>query len=1066
MTLLLGASAYAQRTVSGTITEEDGTPLIGATVQVQGTGIGTVTDLDGNFSLEVPGDNSVLVVSYTGYETQEIAVGTQTTLSIKLFEGVSLDEVVVTGYSIDTKRQTTGAVSTIKTKDLTVIPSGNVEQQLQGRAPGVTVITNGQPGTSSIVRVRGFGAFGGNEPLYIVDGVPVGSTDFLSPDDIESTTILKDAASASIYGARAANGVIVYTTKRGKKKPQPLTVTYDALYGVTDPGSGQEMLNPTEQAQWTWTAIKNQGGTPSHEQYGSGATPIIPDYINVGGTAGVVGSVNLEAERAKYNIDPTAGPIYQVVKADKAGTNWYDAITRTAPLTRHSLGFTGSTDHSRYYIGFSYQDQSGIVIHNEFKRRTFRANTEFDIAKGVRIGENLQFTYRQVLAQQGGGNGANVAQEENDVLQAFRMPPIIPVYDEFGGYAGTAAKGFNNPRNPVASRDGQKDNKAFNGNGFGNVYIEVDLLPELTLRSSIGGQYNNFFTRSFTRLQYENSENNASFGYGESSGYNFSYSFTNTANFKKQFGLHGFDLLAGIEALNTGASYFTGSSGLNPFATTPDYINLSTVGNDVVNSNFFKGVNFFSVFGKLNYNYNDKYYITGVLRRDGASRFGANNRYGVFPAVSAAWRITAEPFMQGIDFITDLKIRGGWGQMGNSNNVNPNNQFSLFESSVGNASYDISGSNSSAAEGFYKSRIGNPDAKWETSTTTNIGIDGTFANGKLDLIFDLWKKDTRDLLFQVPVPQVVGSYAQAPAVNIANMLNQGLDMQLIYRGKARELNYEVSLTGSWLKNEITGLAPDIEYFDVTAATNRLSTIPTRNQIGYSIAAFYGYQVVGLFKDAAEVAAAPTQNGAGPGRFRFADLDGFDDEGELTGRPDGKIDAADRTFIGSPVPKFLGGINLRFNLKNFDLETYIYTSIGNKIFNYSKWFTDFYPSFTGAAVSARVKDSWTPQNTGTDQPIFENVSNFSTNTQANSWYVEDGSYLRMSHITLGYNFPSGLFGNAVERARLYVSTNNVFTITKYSGLDPGVGGAVDTNFGIDTGNYPVTRTFIVGLNVGF
>ncbi len=1072
MTLFLGASAYAQRTVSGSITEDDGTPLIGATVQVKGTGTGTVTDLDGNFTVDVPGDDAILVVSYTGYETLEIAVGSQSTMAIKMSQGISLDEIVVTGYSVDNRRQTTGAVSTIKTKDLTVVPSGNVEQQLQGRAAGVTVITNGQPGTSSIVRVRGFGAFGGNEPLYIVDGVPVGSTDFLSPDDIESTTILKDAASASIYGARAANGVIVYTTKKGKKKPQPLTISYDALYGVTTPGTGQTMLNPSEQAEWTWNAIRNQAiqnnTTPtfSHPQYGTGNTPIIPDYINVGGASGITGSVDLNAEKAKYNVDPTVGAIYQVVKANKAGTDWYDAITRNAPLTRHSLGFQGSSDKARYYIGLSYQDQSGILTYNEFKRRSFRANTEFDLSPNVRIGENLQFTYRQVLGLSGGSGGRGINQDENDILSAFRMPPIIPVYDEFGGYAGTAAKGFNNPRNPVASRDGQANNSGFNGNGFGNVYIEVDLLPDLTLKSSLGGQYNNFFSKSYTRLQYENSENNASFGYGESSSYGFSYSFTNTANYKRQFGAHSIDLLAGVEALNTGLSYFTSSSGLNPFSTNPDYINLSTVGNDVVNSGFSKGVNFFSYFGKANYSYNDKYYVTGVIRRDGSSRFGENNRYGVFPAVSAAWRITGEPFMQGVSFINDLKIRGGWGQMGNSNNVDPNNQFFLFQSSIDNASYDINGSNSSAAEGFYKSRIGNPDAKWETSTTVNVGLDGTLAKGKLDVILDLWKKDTRDLLFQVPIPQVVGSYATAPSVNVANMLNKGLDLQLIYRGKVNDVGYEVNLTGSWLHNEITGLADNVDYFEARPPTNRLSAPMIRNQIGYSISAFYGYQVVGLFADAAEVAAAPDQEGAAPGRFRFADIDSFDDEGELTGIPDGKIDAADRTFIGSPIPKFLGGVTLTFTYKNFDLQTYLYASIGNKIFNMSKWYTDFYPSFSGAAVSARVKDSWTPQNTGTDQPIFEDVSNFSTNTQPNSWYVEDGSYLRMQNLSLGYNLPSGAFGGFFNRARIYVSTNNVFTISKYDGLDPSVGGAADTNLGIDIGNYPITRSFLVGLNVGF
>lgn len=1063
-------TGFAQQKVTGKVVDTNGDPLPGASVVVKGTTDGTATDFDGSFSLTVPA-NAVLEISFTGFATQTITVGNQTNINITLAEGgLLLDEVVVTGYTVDSRRQTTGAVSTVKTRDLTAVPTGNVEQQLQGRVSGLTVITNGQPGTSSIVRVRGFGAFGGNEPLYIVDGVPVGSTDFLSPDDIESTTVLKDAASASIYGARAANGVIVYTTKRGQKKPQPLTISYDGLYGVTTPGTGQEMLTPQEQADWTWTAIKNTGRVPTHPQYGTGANAVLPDFINVGGASGIIGNVDLEAERGKYNVDPTVGPIYQVVRANKAGTDWYDAITRNAPVTRHSLGFSGATENSRYYAGFSLQDQAGILIYNNFKRYAFRINTEFDLSKRVRIGENLQFTYRQVLGQGGGGNGAGVAQDENDILTAFRMPPVIPVYDEFGGYAGTAAKGFNNPRNPVASRDGAANDRNFNALGTGNIYLEYDPIDNLTLRTSIGGGYGNYFYRYYSRLQYENSENNASFAYGEGGGYSFNWVWSNTANYKKKFGSSAIDALVGVEALNTGAGRAYDASGLNPFSTDPNYITLSTVASSgkVVNSNLFSGVNFFSVFGRLNYSMKDKYYVTGVLRRDGSSRFGVNSRYGVFPAISAAWRITGEKFLENNGFIDDLKIRGGWGQMGNSNNVDPNNQFSLFSSSIDNAAYDINGTNNSTAEGFYKSRVGNPDAKWETSTTSNIGFDGIFLDGKLDVILDLWQKKTEDLLFQVPLPDVLGNFASSPAVNIATMENKGIDLQVVNKGNlGGKAKYELTVTGSWLKNEITSLAPDVEYFDVTPSTNRLSSAPTRNQIGYSIASFYGYEVLGLFQNQAEVDAAPEQPGAAPGRFRFADVDGFDDEGELTGVPDGKIDAADRTFIGSPVPKFLGGINFKVSFGNFDVETYMYASLGNKIFNLSKWYTDFYPSFSGAAVSARVKDSWTTANTGSDTPIFEDVSNFSTNTQANSFYVEDGSYLRMQNLSIGYNLPASVLDKlGIQRARLYASTNNVFTVTKYQGLDPGVGGAVDTNFGIDIGNYPLTRSYMFGVSVGF
>ncbi len=1077
MLLLFVASSAMmaqERRVTGTVRDAVG-PFPGVNVLVKGTTKGTATDVNGEFELMLSPSENVLVLSATGYSTLEITVGDKTNLEIVMEEDqVALDEIVVTGYSVGTKRQTTGAVSTVKARDLTAVPSGNVEQQLQGRVPGVTVITNGQPGTASQVRVRGFGAFGGNQPLYVVDGVPVDNTEFLAPDDIESTTVLKDAAAASIYGARAASGVIVYTTKKGKKGARGLSVNYDAVVGFTTPGEAAAILSPQEQADWTWNAIRNtatqNNTTPvfNHPQYGTGTSPVVPDYILVGNRTGVVGSIDLAAERAKYNINPEAGPIYQVMRANKAGTDWYDAITRNAPLTRHSLGFSGAGEKARYYASFSLQDQAGILIHQNFKRYTFRINSEFDLGKRVRIGQNIQGTYRQVLLLLGGGGGLASATDENPINYAYRMPSIIPVYDEFGGYAGTRASGFNNPPNPVANLDGQRDNNGFAGLGFGNVYAEVDIIDGLTLRSSIGGGYTSFRGVGYTRVSYENSENNSAFGYNESYGSFFNWVFTNTVNYKKKFGVHGVDVLGGIEALNTGSGRTINGSGLNPFSRDIDYITLSTVQNRQVNSNLFSGVNFYSLFGRVNYSFNEKYYLTGVVRRDGASRFGANNRYGVFPAFSAAWRVTAEDFMRGIDFIDDLKIRGGWGEMGNSNNVAPDNQFSLYAAALGQASYDITGSNTSAAEGFYRSRIGNPDARWETSTTTNIGMDATLFNGKLDIILDVWKKTTEDLLFQVPVPQVVGNSAAAPSVNIATMENKGIDIQIINRGKiTSDLGYELNVTGGFLNNEITFLAPNIDFFDGPGGTYRLGANPVRNQVGQSISAFFGYQVVGLFQNAGEVSSAPAQDGAAPGRFRFADLNGRDDSGELTGRPDGKIDEADRTFIGSPVPKFVGGLNLRLTYRNFDLETYVYTSLGNKIFNLTRWWTDFYPSFTGSAKGARVKDSWSPSNPNTDIPIFEDASNFSTNTQPSSYYVEDGSYLRMQNLTLGYNLPINILDKInFNRLRVFVSTNNVFTLTKYSGLDPGVGGAVDTNFGIDQGNYPVTRSFIFGVNVGF
>jgi TonB-dependent starch-binding outer membrane protein SusC len=1062
------AGLFAQK-LSGTVSDANG-PIVGANVFVKGTTQGAATDIDGNFSFDYKGGGGSLVVSAIGYTTQEVPIGSETSFKVTLSEDVStLGEVVITGYgNADNKRQTTGAVSTVRPRDLQAVPSGNVEQQLQGRVSGVTVITNGQPGTNSIIRVRGFGAFGGNEPLYIVDGLPVPSTDFLAPDDIETTTVLKDAAAASIYGARAANGVIVYTTKRGKKGDKKVKVQYEGLYGSTSPGPGLPSLNPQEFAEWTWIAQRNSGTKPSHPQFGSGDQPVIPAFLKIGSANGQPASAfNDAVERLKYNDDYRKGPIYLVIPSNPAGTDWWKETTQNAPMMRHNLGFSGASENARYYISFGLQDQLGILKNNSFKRYHFRANSEFDVTKFLRIGQNLQFTYRQVLGQQGGSGGQGVSESESDILAIFRMPQVIPVLNTYGGYAGTAAGGFNNPRNPVAIRDRIADNRQFQGNAFGNVYAELDVLPGLTFRSSLGGQYFNNYGFGYNRPNYENSENNAAFSYFENSSYRLDYTATNTLNYNKTFGKHNINVLAGIEALKFGKGKGFNGTGQEPFSYDPIFVTLSTaVTSRLVDGFQNPGISFFSTFGRLNYSYNDKYYLTGVVRRDGSSRFGANNRYGVFPAFSAAWRVTGEEFMKGLNFLSDLKIRGGYGTMGNSNNVLATNQFTLYSGDLGQGSYPITGSNSSAANGFFQASIGNPDAKWETAITSNIGFDASFLDGKLEVILDLWKKTTKDLLYQRPLPAVTAQVAQAPFVNIASMLNQGLDIQVTYKGKIKsDLSYDATLTGSWLKNEITELAPGVPYFDAGGA--RLATPPVRNQPGYALSSFFGYKVLGLFQNAAEVASSPTQPGAAPGRFKYADLNSRDAKGQIiSGVPDGKIDDADRTVLGNPVPDFTGGLALELKYKNFGLTTYLYTSLGNEIFNQSKWYTDFYASFTGSNLSTRIKDSWSPTNTGATIPIAENVSNFSTNTQSNSYYVENGSYLRMQNLGIFYNVPTKYTGNIFKNLKITLATNNVFTITKYQGLDPQVGGAADTLFGIDIGNYPVTRSIMLALSAGF
>ncbi|MDC6389808.1 TonB-dependent receptor [Maribacter sp. PR1] len=1050
-----------QSTVTGTVTDEAGTPLPGANVLEKGTTNGTQTDFDGNFTLNVE-SGAVLVFSYIGFQRQEVAVGGQSTVNVTLLEdAAALDEVVVTGYQVQSKRETTAAVSIVKAEDLAAVPSGNIEQQLQGRVAGVTVLTNGQPGTTSQIRVRGFNSFGNNAPLYVVDGVPTRNVDFINPDDVQTATVLKDAAAASIYGARAANGVIVYTTKQGSRSKRKTRMTLNLNSGVVDPNvaGAPQQLNPLEMARYTHIAYENNAavnGTAvqyTHPQYGSNPTPTIPDYLHANGANGVSASeVDLAAVRAAYEADPEN---VFLIRPNLQGTNWYKEITRIAPQSRLSIGFDGGNENGRFYMGVSAQNQDGIVLSQKFSRYAARFNSEWDVTPWMSIGENFQATYRSAVGIAGGAGGVEAADDETEVLSAFRMPTILPVYDDFGSFASTKAAGFNNPRNPVRRlKLNNGDDKSYNIGGFGNIYMLLKPFEGLTLRSSLGGTYNNYHYVDYNFRYLGDSEPEASNFFGEGSGYSFAWTFTNTFSYEKLFGKHKITAFGGIEALNTGRGRNISGSGINPFSTDLDFQSLSVVQSPVVNSNQFKGSNYFSYFGKLDYNFDEKYYLTGVLRRDGSSRFGENARYGTFPAVSAAWRIISEPFMQNQNFISDLKIRGGWGQMGSDSNVAPNNQFSLFASDRANTFYPIDGQNSGANEGFAASRIGNPDAQWETSETTNIGFDLSLFDNKLEFILDWWKKDTKDLLYQVPLPGVTGNYAASPSVNIGGMSNSGVDFQIIGRGNITEdLSFTISSTNSFLKNEITALAPGIESFGDNIAFRGIA--PIRNSVGEPISTFFGYQQIGYFNSQAEVDNSPTQPDAAVGRFKYADING-----------DGAITPEDRTVIGNAVPDYTGGLDLLFRYKNIEFQTYWYGSVGNEIFNQSKWFTDFFGTFEGSAKGAAAFNSWTPElGNNAGAPIWESASNLSTSGAANSWYVEDGSYLRLVQLRLGYNFDTDLVEKlGLSKFSIGLNANNIWTITKYSGLDPQVAGP-DTNFGVDIGNFPVTPSYAITLEIG-
>jgi len=1050
-------SMSQDRKITGKVTDASNLPVAGATIAVKGSNVATQTNADGIFSLTVPA-NSVLVVSFVGFEPREYPVGTQSNLSISLTSATSnLNEVVVTGYSSQQRRNIVGAVSTIKGDELATVPSGNPEQQFQGRVPGVTVITSGQPGSVSQVRIRGFGSFSSNEPLYVVDGVPVFNIDYLNANDIESSTVLKDAASASIYGARASAGVILMTTKKGKYGSNKLSVTYDGMYGVTIPSKGIDLLTPQQQADLTWSALA-PADRVTHPQYGGDPNKaVLPDYLKAGDKSGVM-TGDPAIDFSKYNVNFEKGPVYQIIKANKAGTNWYDELTSTRPMQNHTLGMRGGNESARYYAGLSYYNEQGPVINTYLKKYSLRLNTEFKVKNVIRLGQNFQYTFRD-------RPGIDGPASENDILFALTINPLIPVYDEGPrdaqgnltgprGFAGTTAKGFNNSTQPVARRIRSENNRGFASTMIGNVYAEVDILKHVTARTSFGGTFNQYQYRFIDFRTYENSENVGSNTFGEGAGNSAGWVWTNTIKYSQTFGNHDINFIGGIEAIADGFSRNLNGQGLNPFSLSNSYLTISNTDPQgrVTNSNGSPLTKLYSQFGKLDYAYNDRYLFSATLRRDGASVFGESNKYGVFPAVSAGWRITQEDFMKNVTWANELKIRGGYGKMGGSRIGTANGVNSAGSSGF---AYDITGSNTGTVPGLALTGIGNPFAKWETNATLNIGFDGTFFNNRLDVIFDWYKRKTSDLLFQQELAATNG-IATPPFVNIGSMENKGIDVMLTYKGGDRRpgaFRYEADVILTTYTNTITKVSDITNYFDV-GFTGRIGGGFVRNAVGQAVSSFYGYKVLGLFQSDADVTASPTQTGAAPGRFKFADING-----------DKNITDADRTFIGNPNPDFTYGFNARLLYKGFDLEALFYGVSGGQVLNFTRWFTDFYPSFAGIGKSSRVLNAWTPQNTNTNIPKFENVSNFSTNTELNSYYVENSSYLRLRSLKLGYDINPRILGRTgFERVRLFVQGTNLFTSTKYTGTDPAVSG-VDTNFGVDVGNYPVNKQVLFGVSLG-
>jgi TonB-linked SusC/RagA family outer membrane protein len=1039
MVLSTGFLLAQEKTITGTVTAEGEGPLPGVNVTVQGTVTGAITDVNGTYRITVPGPAAVLVYSSIGYTNKAVTVGSQTFIDVVLQTDVTaLSEVVVTGYTSQRRRDLTGSVGVVQPAELTAVPTGNVTSALQGRTSGVTVTGNGAPGATAKVRIRGFSSFENNDPLYVVDGVPTQDIASLNPNDIESMSVLKDAGAASIYGSRASNGVIIVTTKRGSKGTK---VSYSMYTGWQDPGKGPDnLLNTQEYADLTWLVNKNDN-----------ASPYVLDSDG-----------NPTTEKVVHPVYGWIGNATPTLPSWAANTNWYQAITHVASVTNHDLSLSGGSDNAKFFAGIGIRQQNGIVIYTNQDKYTARFNSEFTFLDGrVKVGENLTGTYSTSLGVANLGEGSPIS------MGAYRQQPIIPVvwtgpdYKGLthtftaGDWGGTGIAGqLGNATNPVASLTRAKDNSYWNLRMIGSTYLDVKIVQGLNFKSTIGGTFYTGHGVGYTFSTYENAENTGSNSLSENAYFGSDWVWSNTLTLDKTFGQHRILAVAGYEADKYGMGRDMDASRGGYFTDDPNYRTLNNGASiNSANSQYYTPTTLLSQFLRADYAFMDRYMLSATVRRDGSSRFGTTNRYGVFPSFSLGWRISDEPFFQGVSFINDLKVRGSWGTMGNQLAVSPQNQFYSYGGSPSTSFYAINGQFSSSNQGFRPTRIGNPDAKWETNETTDVGFEASLLNSKIGIKFDWYQKKTKDLLFAPELPAVAGA-ATAPYINIAAMSNKGIDGELSFRDKWGDLGFDGSFVLTTYKNNIDKIASGVTFFDYGGATTRIGA-GNRNQVGHPMSSFFGYQVVGLFQSDADVAASATQDGAAPGFFKFEDTDG-----------DGTITPADRQFIGDPNPKFTYGINLTFTYKNFDLSAFLYGSQGADIFNWNKYWIDFWPSFQGQKSTELLYNSWTPENTSATVPMASNTSNFSTNTQVCSYYLENGSYLRAKNVELGYTLPESLMTRInVKSLRVYVQAVNLFTFTKYSGLDPELGGD-DRAFGSDTGNYPLVKNWIIGLSLNF
>lgn len=1062
-------------TLKGKVTNEKNEPVVGASVVLSGSEAGTSVDVSGSYQLTgIKPGNYTLQVSAVGYQntTRNISVraGQVLEIDIRLKAGSNaMNEVVVTGYSKQSRRDVTGAASTISADAIAQTPVTSVESILQGRVAGVSVDEQGGPGASQTIRIRGIGTLGNNDPLYVIDGVQVrmgtanqsqNISTLLNPAEIESITVLKDPSLIAMYGSEGSNGVIVITTKTGKLGAPK--VEYDAYIGQERPIKLPKMITPQQQANALYNSYLNSSPaqTPGPATfYGTGNTPVLPDYIIEGGGVNVgVMAGDPAANPALYSLEN-----YRILKANKAGTDWWKILFKPALTQNNQVTISGATDKSNYAVSMGYLDDQGTLLNSYFKRMSLRVNTEFKLKPWLRIGENVDLSYSTSNneSRSGGSNfGSNF---NNDIAALYELSPLLPEYDIAGNVAGTKGTTILGGSNPLTNRRNSTASKNYNEAIIGTAYAELEPIKGLIYTNQIGFQFVPNQYHYYTPAIFQEPLADTVNSFGEGNSYFTDWRWLNKLAYSINIAnIHRITAFAGYEARQyTYRNSFASTGNIGYPSSNTEYLGNGNTGTAAFITPAVSGggdlYTSTSVFANMTYSLLDKYLFTATGRRDGSSKFGPADRYGNFGAVSAGWRMSGEKFMENIKWLDDLKLRASYGSTGNDAIGSGLYLGTLASGGFGN--YDLGGTNTTSMTGYFPYQLGNPDVHWESNVTTNIGFDAALFHNSFTASFNWFDKQTKGLLYAPPSSGTAGS-ALSPIENVMNFSNKGLELELGYTERIGAVRFDMGFNIATYRsrvNYIDGVLGDSipgGYYGSGSHTSLTEVL-----VGHPVSSFYGYEFQGYYQNAQDVTSHATeaQFGITPanalGHVKYKDLNG-----------DGVIDTRDETFIGNPNPKFTYGYSLNLYYKHFDLGFVLSGVYGNKIYNLAKAITMF-PNGAIAGQGGLVQgslDTWTPSNPNARLPIYSQNTSINDLSPSNL-FVESGSYLRVKQMQLGYTFPK-LRG--ISRLRVYVQAYNLLTFTHYSGLDPEVNDGSPSDLGIDYGTaYPISRKFLFGVNLG-